>query len=266
MTIGTYGTYIGIASAIAFLISGLDHIFPTALKKSCGKAVSKLLQACSNPFSVHGYVFVLGNSLFLTIIISLLTGVWVQLFEDGKMFSLPIKSAAPLIAGITFKILFVDYALALKSYQVMRITKIEHARTLAEEGKATSLTKILFAVAIFDILFSCTITDLILRQLEITSLQNMLGDTADLKKYVPDSIFNFFDEVNFSIQNSIKRAIFVLNGTIVFYFGSLFTAPILNSDGFVDWDSVHEKPFTIISYSFMGLCLVVLTSIALAYR
>lgn len=201
----------------------------------------------------------------MTISVAFLTGVWNRLVEKGELLSLPLKSAGPLVVAIILKILIWDYFLALKSYVVMRSVRAEHARALQSGKRVGSLAWVLFLIGCCDVAFSTGLTSAFVGAFEVSSLEKMIG-AEKLQKHVPSVVRGFFDELSFSLKSSIERAFYILNGTFVFYFGATLSKLSKDEDGVVDWRSIEDKPFTIFSIVLLSITLVVLSSIALAYR
>lgn len=259
MTLTELATYLGIVGFAAFLVAQFDLVIPRSLRRKVARFLKSGTEFATQPLSLRSYFFVVVSSLVLSAIILVSSG-GLQRISEGDGVSLALKSAGPILLAFGLKVLIWDYLMCLKSGVLVYAVR---SRSRGNPGSAGRMKiSIGFAMAItFLALFDLSLTTLFtadfVKFLESVQAQKLAQQLSE-SPLIPPSWKDFFDSINLIVKEVIEKSLFVLNGSLIFYGGAVVALITSEKRGFIDWQSIEEKPFTSVAFALALVSSVVL--------
>lgn len=260
MSILEFFAYLGGLIAITSPIAFFDLLVPPHARAKLGTSLQRGLMQVRRPLTRAGYFFILFGSVFFTLLILIINGLWIKWDDSGHFlqslksdgFITAVRTSGPLVLALLFKLFIWDYVLAVKSAYVFDHALFYAAREVPGKGLALLLT-----LALFDVWLSSAFTAAIVTRIELWQMGPLAQSASGWNWTKP--LESFFNELNLFAKTSIQFAHYWLNGALLYYFCYLLSP--LSGEANLDWITIQRTPFTVIAGLFVIFGTVILACI-----
>ena len=271
-----YADIVGIFTFLTLLAVAGDRFGTDKLRISLSLWIKSLINASADVFTTAYYRVAVRASFLFTLITIFALG---SLFKDTLSADLPesFQSVSAFLFAFIGKALVVDYALACKSFMLITLF-------FGVSGRMPKILKsvTLILIVIVDLFFSAKFAnnfarfavtmqnDVVVAIIESTkkppekSATQTFNTNVTVREQQPiknkmeaksvetplsQALMSLINQMHIGLMESFKISIYLLNGTLVFYF--LFGLHgIFKEDRILSWEKVEKLPF-----SFLCTCL-----------
>jgi len=244
---------------IAAVIIVFDFILKEQQKSKLLNFLLRIAQIGSRPLSFAFYGLVVASSTLLTLGIISINGFIEVLTKQSERPTGLREASAAIVVAIVFKILVLDYLLALKSFVLLRLLRT-HVDT--ERGPRRVLGTIPGMIAVFlDFFVTVMVTERALHWWQIFQTKH--------ENSIPHGVaeaLGFFDSINFIAKDTVQNSFYALNGTLIMYAALGFSAAARGTVAHLNVKGITDNIFKIIAAVGAFFVLVVAVSRHIAAR
>lgn len=233
-------------------------------KRVCRQFIS-FIHVATRPLTLHFYLICILGSVFCTLVVILASGAFRFLSESVDLSLTAFKATAPLLLAIGFKILVLDYVLAVKTAFIY--VAVEEAGNNPPPQKKLTKKDLLVAKGLLfglDLVLSTGLTALLLTYAE--HFQSIHADKVIHSDVLPKSIKAFFDEFHFVLKESIANAHYLLNGSLIFYVLFGFSRLVESSLHRIDMPQIQKNIFKLFGALAAIIVLISVSTYKVAAR
>jgi hypothetical protein len=246
---------------VAALIIVCDYILKEHQKSALFNFFLRVAQIGSRPlsFAFYGLVVVVASSTLLTLGIISINGFIEVLTKQSERPTGLREASAAIVIAIVFKILVLDYVLALKSFVLLRLLRV-HVDT--QRGPRRVLGTIPGMIAVFlDFFVTVMLTERALHWWQIFQTKH----ETSIPRGVAEAL-GFFDSINFMAKDTVQNSFYALNGTLIMYVALGFSAAARGTVAYLNIKGITDNIFKIIAAFGAFFVLVVAISRHIAAR
>jgi len=254
--------FIAVWAPIAAVVALFDYILKDNPKAMVFNGILSMSHLSARPLSLPFYLLILFSSSIFTLVIISINGAIESIANENAPL-IAFKSSGPLIIAVCLKVVFWDYAMALKSHFLSRLNfrGREEGYSQGNIGRSIQLFGN-FIVLSIDLCFTAVLTSLFLSFWE--NYQSASFHEGTELANVAEPLMGFFDELNFLVKESMTKAFYVLNGSLVLYLSAGLSYAVRGTAKYLNVESMQNNVFKIISgiSTFVVLIIGVCRSLA----
>jgi hypothetical protein len=204
--------YLTFFGPLAAVIAAFDYILTDSQKERLFGRLVSVANIAYYPctFAFYGLTTIFSVAATSAIIV---IGGLAQQSEGAGILSM-LKSSFPLLLAMIFKILTLDYMLALKSLSVAKSFSTNSGLRENLTGKSRHMMRLLAAfVILIDLIITGFITGVVINWWEIVQASNLPTEMPKAMRPAAD----FFDEFNSLATGTIQNSFYALNGSLLAY-------------------------------------------------
>lgn len=251
--------WLALYTPIGGTLAVTDFVLREHHKEKVFNAMLRIAEAGKKPLSAKCYVAVVSFSAVFTAAIIFLNGLVHYLTGESDSSTIGLKSIAPILIGIIFKIVIFDYLLVLKTHFLLWLARQSYNRGGSPSIK---LTRCVDTIIFFcDFIFSALATGFVIKWWESRQL-DLLDSSSKQISDIPG--LSFFDQLSFLVQDSSERAFYALNGTLIIYMLMIFSSISRGITSHLNTEEIKKNVFKIIAAFGAFIVLIVATCRTLA--
>ena len=256
MGISSVTPYLSVVTPVVGAIAALDYVVHDNRKQALARRLVQIFNAVLQPHKLTFYLFVLSASVLLMGFTIIINGSLHALIEGERSILLTLKSTGPILLAAILKLLIWDYMLAMKSHFLWTTT------SKFPKGHERDLKMIFFRLlmVLMDLCFSCVCTKALFDVMQQVQ-QHQLAPSLSHSTGVIKAAYDFFDQLSLTIASSLQKALFILNGSVIYYLALLIVSIFRATEPSVDAGKIKENVFKILAC----ICGVLITAMLVCY-